>query len=51
VTFSQVAGQHGIAYITATGDTRNKTGILKEAGFRWDAARKLWWKCQQPIPA
>jgi hypothetical protein len=51
VTFSQVAGQDGIAYITATGDTRNKTGILKEAGFRWDAARKLWWKCQQPIPA
>ena len=51
VTFSQVAGQDGISYITATGDTRNKTGILKEAGFRWDAARKLWWKCQQPIPA
>ena len=51
VSFSQVAGQDGISYITATGDTRNKTGILKEAGFRWDAARKLGWKCQQPIPA
>ena len=51
VTFSQGQGQDGISYITATGDTRNKIGILKEAGFRWDAARKLWWKCNQAVPA
>ena len=51
VTFSQSQGQDGNIYIMATGDTRNKSAILKEAGFRWDAARKLWWKCQQPIPA
>ena len=51
VTFSQGQGQDGISYITASGDTRNKTGILKEAGFRWDAARKLWWKCNQAVPA
>jgi hypothetical protein len=51
VTFSQGQGQDGNIYITAAGDTRNKTGILKEAGFRWDAARKLWWRYQQPIPA
>jgi hypothetical protein len=51
VIFNYSQGQDGYSYITATGDTRNKTGILKEAGFRWDAARKLWWKLNQAVPA
>ena len=51
VTFSQVAGQDGIAYITASGETRSKSSILKEAGFKWDAVQRLWWKSRQPIPA
>ena len=51
VAFSHGKGQDGTLYITASGDTRNKSGILKEAGFRWDAARKIWWRYQQPIPA
>lgn len=36
--------QDGVLYITATGNTRNKNGILKEAGFKWNSNRKLWWK-------
>jgi hypothetical protein len=52
VTFSQGQGQDGNTYVTAAGDTRNKTAILKEAGFRWDAVRKLWWRYQQqPVSA
>ena len=51
VAFTHGKAQDGTLYITASGDTRNKSGILKEAGFRWDAARKIWWRYQQPIPA
>jgi len=36
--------QDGALYITATGNTRNKNGILKEVGFKWHSSRKLWWK-------
>jgi len=38
-------------YITASGNTRNKTSLLKEAGFHWDAARKTWWKQIQKMTA
>ena len=51
VAFSHGEAQDGTPYIIASGDTRSKSAILKEAGFRWDAARKVWWRYQQPIPA
>jgi len=38
-------------YIIASGNTRNKTSLLKEAGFHWDAARKTWWKQVQKMTA
>lgn len=44
VTFQQQKAKSGALYITATGNTRNKNGILKEAGFKWNSSRKLWWK-------
>jgi len=44
VIFQQQKAKDGALYITATGNTRNKNGILKEAGFKWNAGRKLWWK-------
>jgi hypothetical protein len=44
VSYQQQKAKDGAIYITATGNTRNKNSILKEAGFKWNAARKLWWK-------
>ena len=44
IIFQQQKAQDGALYITATGNTRNKNGILKEAGFKWNSSRKLWWK-------
>ena len=44
IIYQQQKAQDGALYITATGNTRNKNGILKEAGFKWNAGRKLWWK-------
>lgn len=44
ITYQQQKAQDGAFYITATGNTRNKNGILKEAGFKWNSSRKLWWK-------
>ena len=44
VNYQQNKAQDGALYITATGNTRNKNGILKEAGFKWNSSRKLWWK-------
>ena len=44
VSYQQNKAQDGALYITATGNTRNKNGILKEAGFKWNSSRKLWWK-------
>jgi len=44
ITYQQNKAQDGVLYITATGNTRNKNGILKEAGFKWNSSRKLWWK-------
>ena len=44
VTFQQQKAKDGAMYITATGNVRNKNSILKEAGFKWNAGRKLWWK-------
>jgi hypothetical protein len=44
VSFKQVKASNGSLYITATGNVRNKNGILKEAGFKWNSSRKIWWK-------
>jgi IMP cyclohydrolase len=44
VVFQQQKAKDGAVYITATGNVRNKNSILKEAGFKWNASRKLWWK-------
>ena len=44
INYQQNKAQDGALYITATGNTRNKNGILKEAGFKWNSSRKLWWK-------
>jgi len=44
VNYQQNKAQDGALYITATGNTRNKNGILKEAGFKWNSSRKIWWK-------
>ena len=44
ITYQQQKAQDGALYITATGNTRNKNSILKEAGFKWNSSRKLWWK-------
>jgi len=43
--------EENAGYITASGNTRNKTSLLKEAGFHWDAARKTWWKQIQKMTA
>jgi len=47
VTFNE----ENAGYITASGNTRNKTSLLKEAGFHWDATRKTWWKQIQKMTA
>ena len=44
VTYQRLTAGNGAPYITATGNTRGKTPILKEAGFQWDASGKKWWK-------
>lgn len=44
VSYQQQKAQNGAVYITAAGNVRNKNGILKEAGFKWNSSRKLWWK-------
>lgn len=41
IIFQQQKAKDGALYITATGNVRNKNGILKEAGFKWNANRKL----------
>lgn len=44
ISYQQQKAKDGAVYITATGNTRNKNSILKEAGFKWNSSRKLWWK-------
>ena len=44
VTYRTVTAQDGTPCITATGNTQPKKTFLREAGFRWDAGRKLWWR-------
>ena len=44
IAYHQQKAKDGAVYITATGNVRNKNSILKEAGFKWNTGRKLWWK-------
>lgn len=44
VTYQYVQANDGRMCITAFGNTKNKSSILKEVGLKWDNTRKLWWK-------
>ena len=44
VNYQQQKAKDGTIYVTASGNIRNKNSILKEAGFKWNVSRKLWWK-------
>lgn len=44
ITYQIIQAQDGRTCVTASGDTRSKKAFLQEAGFRWDASRKVWWR-------
>ena len=44
VTYATIQASDGRTCITASGATQAKKTFLQEAGFRWDAGRKLWWR-------
>lgn len=44
INYQSIQAQDGRTCITASGDTRSKKVFLQEAGFRWDATRKVWWR-------
>lgn len=44
VVYQQVQAKDGRTCVTASGNTKAKKPLLKEAGFRWDKSRKIWWK-------
>ncbi|WP_290920207.1 ERF family protein [Halodesulfovibrio sp.] len=44
VVYQQVQAKDGRICVTASGNTKAKKPLLKEAGFRWDNSRKIWWK-------
>jgi len=44
VTYATVQAGNGRTCITASGATQAKKAFLQEAGFRWDAGRKVWWR-------
>lgn len=44
IIYQTIQAQDGRTCVTASGDTRSKKVFLQEAGFRWDAARKVWWR-------
>ena len=44
VQYQSFHTQEGRECVYATGDTMSKKQILKEAGFRWSAENKFWWK-------
>ena len=44
IKYQQQKAKDGSVYVIASGNTRNKNSILKEAGFKWNASRKIWWK-------
>lgn len=44
VTYQVVTAQDGRDCIVAVGNTQPKKNILSDAGFRWNAQRKIWWR-------
>ncbi len=44
VIYQHVQAKDGRTCVTASGNTKAKKPLLKEAGFRWDNSRKIWWK-------
>ncbi|SIO30793.1 ERF family protein [Halodesulfovibrio marinisediminis] len=44
VVYQQVQAKDGRTCVTASGNTKAKKPLLKEAGFRWDNSRNIWWK-------
>lgn len=44
IVYQQVQAKDGRTCVTASGNTKAKKPLLKEAGFRWDNSRKIWWK-------
>jgi len=44
VNYQQLTAGNGAHYVVATGQTRGKSPMLKEAGFSWDASGKRWWR-------
>jgi len=44
VEFKEIKAGDGKLYLTASGNTQNKGAILKEAGFKWNPGKKLWYR-------
>ena len=44
IEYQQQKSKDGTIYVIASGNTRNKNSILKEAGFKWNSSRKIWWR-------
>lgn len=44
IIYQYASAQDGRQCIIASGNTQPKREILKGAGFRWNAQRKIWWK-------
>jgi len=44
VNYRKGTANDGKQCILATGDTHSKKDFLRNAGFRWDGTRKLWWR-------
>ncbi|SOB59981.1 ERF family protein [Pseudodesulfovibrio profundus] len=44
VLYRQGTANDGKQCVLATGDTHSKKEFLRKAGFRWDGARKVWWR-------
>ena len=47
IRYQTVKGNNGRLCVTASGSTQDKAAFLKQAGFRWDASRKVWWRYAQ----
>jgi len=44
VQYRKGTANDGKECVLATGDTHSKKEFLRKAGFRWDGARKIWWR-------
>jgi hypothetical protein len=44
VQYRKGTANDGKQCVLATGETHSKKEFLRKAGFRWDGARKVWWR-------